>query len=78
MIVAGVVSSGRTARTCAYGTYGRLKLIAFFRSGVAVSPTETMSNFFETRPGMRPLKSRFWIFSLTFICLASAFSIITS
>src|SRR5207253_5535427 len=57
-IVAGVVSLVRTAMICAYGTYERLKLTAFLRAGVGVRPTETMSNFFDTRPGIRPLKSR--------------------
>src|SRR3954453_3605199 len=50
-IDAGVVSLLATARICAYGTYGRLKLTAFRRSGVAERPTDTMSNFFATRPG---------------------------
>src|SRR5678815_1190356 len=50
--VAGVVSSLAAARICAYGTYARLKLIDFLRSGVADRPPETMSNFFATRPGM--------------------------
>src|SRR4051794_33173667 len=53
-IDAGVLSLAASARICAYGTYGRLKLTAFLRSGVAERPTETMSNFFATRPGMRP------------------------
>src|SRR5919202_7055231 len=52
-IVAGVVSPFLAARICAYGTYGRLNVTDFFRSGVAESPTETMSNFFAIRPGIR-------------------------
>ena len=66
------------ARIWAYGTYGRLKLIDFRRSGVAERPTETMSNFFATRPGISPLKSRFLMSSLTPHFLASAFRSTTS
>src|ERR1044071_7255566 len=47
-IVAAVASSERSARICAYGTYARVKLTDFLRSGVADRPTDTMSNFFAT------------------------------
>src|SRR5436305_15061198 len=77
-IVAGVVSLFCAARICAYGTYARLKLIDFRRSGVADRPTETMSNFFETRPGIKPLKSRFLMLSVTPHFFASAFRSTTS
>src|SRR6476469_854032 len=45
-MVPPVVPSFRSARIWAYGTYDRLNVIAFFRTGVAERPTETMSNFF--------------------------------
>ncbi len=76
--VAGVVSPFGTARIRAYGTYAREKLTAFLRSGVGERPTETMSNFLACRPAIRPSKARFWIFSLTPIDLASAFTSSTS
>src|ERR1700761_7652913 len=62
----------------AYGTYERVKSMTFSRSGFGVRPTETRSNCFDCRPGIRPLKSRFLICSLTPMLLASAFSRSTS
>src|SRR6186997_1784155 len=51
--IAAAVSPTAAARICAYGTYARLNEIDFRRSGVADRPTVTMSNFFDTSPGIR-------------------------
>ena len=69
---------GAAVNTVAYGIYSRENVMDFARSGLLVSPTESMSNCRDINPGINPPKSIFLITSFRPSDLAKAVTSCTS